>query len=69
MNTDQIHPTHPSHYFFLGLGAALGSAVGLIIGVVLMFWYGERIQQCMQRGVRRISGNNDDRPNLDVFLQ
>jgi len=49
-------------------GAALGSALGLVIGSLLTFWLGEGTVRALQRGVRRISGD-DGHPNFDLLLQ
>ena len=49
-------------------GAALGSALGLIIGSALTFWLGEGTVRMIQRGLRRISGD-DGHPSFDLLLQ
>jgi hypothetical protein len=55
-------------YLFFGLGAALGSAVGLILGTLLTFWFGEGTLRAIQRGLRRLTGG-DDHPNFELLLQ
>ncbi|MEF3273648.1 MAG: hypothetical protein K6356_04500 [Chloroflexus sp.] len=49
-------------------GAALGSALGLIIGSVLTFWLGEGALRAVQRGLRRLGGDNG-RPHFDLLMQ
>jgi hypothetical protein len=49
-------------------GAALGSALGLVVGSVLTFWLGEGTLRALQRGVRRLGGD-DGQPNFDLLLQ
>jgi membrane protein YqaA with SNARE-associated domain len=54
-------------FLLFGLGAALGSAVGLILGSLLTFWIGEGTLRAIQRGFRRLSGG--DHPNFEALLQ
>lgn len=49
-------------------GAALGSALGILVGSLLTFWIGDGTVRAVQRGIRRISGD-DSRPNFDLLLQ
>jgi len=49
-------------------GAALGSALGLIVGSVLTFWIGEGAARAIQRGLRRLGGD-DGRPHFDLLMQ
>jgi hypothetical protein len=49
-------------------GAALGSALGLVVGSLLTFWLGDGTVRAVQRGIRRISGD-DGHPNFDLLLQ
>ncbi len=51
-----------------GLGAALGSAIGLILGSLLTFWFGDETVRVIQRSLRRLTGD-DDRPNFEMLLQ
>ncbi|MEI8307587.1 MAG: hypothetical protein WCF99_11045 [Chloroflexales bacterium] len=53
---------------FFAVGAALGSAFGLVLGSLLTFWLGEGTVRTIQRGIRRISGD-DGHPNFDLLLQ
>ena len=55
-------------YMLFALGAAAGSAVGLIIGAVLSFWLGDEAVYGMRRAIRRLIGR-DDQPNFELFLQ
>jgi hypothetical protein len=54
--------------FLFAAGAALGSALGLVIGSLLTFWLGDGTVRAVQRGIRRISGD-DGHPNFDLLLQ
>lgn len=49
-------------------GAAFGSALGLVVGSLLTFWLGEGTVRAIQRGIRRISGD-DGHPSFDLLLQ
>lgn len=55
-------------YVSFGFGAALGSAIGLILGSILTFWIGEGTLRAVQRGLRRLTGE-DDQPNFEMLLQ
>lgn len=57
-----------TRYVIFGLGAALGSAVGLILGSLLTYWIGEETVRMIQRAFRRTTGG-DDRPNFEMLLQ
>lgn len=57
-----------ARYILFGLGAACGSALGLILGSLLTFWIGEETLRAVQRGLRRLTGG-DDRPNFEMLLQ
>lgn len=57
-----------TQYMLFALGAALGSAFGLIIGSLLTFWLGEEALRALQRRIRRVTGG-DDQPSLDLMLQ
>lgn len=56
------------NYVLFALGAAAGSAVGLVLGSVLAYWLGEDTVRAISRGLRRISGR-DREPNFELFLQ
>lgn len=60
--------SQPAQYVLFGIGVALGSAFGLVLGSLLTLWLGEGLIRVFQRGLRRITGN-DDRPSLDLFMQ
>jgi hypothetical protein len=55
-------------YLLFALGAAAGSAVGLIIGAFVSFWLGEEAAEGLKRTVRRLLGR-DDHVNFELFLQ
>lgn len=57
-----------TRYLLFGLGAALGSAIGLILGSLLTFWVGEETVRAVQRGLRRLTGG-EDHPNFEMLLQ
>jgi hypothetical protein len=57
-----------TRYLLFGLGAALGSAIGLILGSLLTFWIGEETVRAVQRGFRRLTGDGDS-PNFEMLLQ
>jgi hypothetical protein len=56
------------HFILFASGAALGSALGLVVGSLLTFWLGEGTVRALQRGMRRLSGD-DGHPNFDLLLQ
>jgi len=49
-------------------GAGLGGALGLVLGSLLTYWLGENTVRVVQRGIRRISGD-DGHPSFDLLLQ
>jgi hypothetical protein len=53
---------------FFAAGAAVGSALGLVVGSLLTFWLGDGTVRAIQRGIRRISGD-DGHPSFDLLLQ
>ncbi|MCU0493657.1 MAG: hypothetical protein MUD01_18875 [Chloroflexaceae bacterium] len=55
-------------YLFFAVGAATGSAFGLILGSLLTYWVGEGTVRAIQRLFRRMMGR-DDRPSFDLLLQ
>jgi hypothetical protein len=57
-----------TRYVLFGIGAALGSAVGLVLGSLLAYWIGDEAVRAIQRGFRKITGG-DDRPNFEMLLQ
>jgi hypothetical protein len=56
------------HYVLFALGAAAGSAVGLVLGSVLAYWLGEDTVRAIGRGLRRLTGRERE-PNFELFLQ
>lgn len=50
-----------------GIGAAVGSALGIILGSLLTFWIGEGTLRAVQRGLRRLTGG--DHPDFEALLQ
>lgn len=57
-----------TRYLLFGVGAALGSAIGLILGSLLTFWIGEGAMRAIQNGFRRLTGGGDE-PNFEMLLQ
>jgi membrane protein YqaA with SNARE-associated domain len=55
-------------YVSFGIGAALGSALGLLLGSLLTYWLGEGTVRMIQRGLRRMSGD-DNHPNFEMLAQ
>lgn len=55
-------------YLLFALGAATGSAVGLIIGALISFWLGDEAVDGLKRAFRRLLGR-DPQPNFELFLQ
>lgn len=55
-------------FILFAAGAALGSALGLVVGSLLTFWLGDGTVRAVQRGIRRISGD-DGHPSFDLLLQ
>ena len=55
-------------YLLFALGAAAGSAVGLIVGALVSFWLGDEAAEGLKRMVRRLLGQ-DDHVNFELFLQ
>ncbi|MBO9337078.1 MAG: hypothetical protein J7455_20865 [Roseiflexus sp.] len=56
-----------THYVIFGLGAAAGSAVGLVLGSILTYWLGKGTVRLVQRVFRRFTGG--DQPNFEMLLQ
>ncbi len=55
-------------YILFALGAAVGSAIGLIIGALTTFWLGEEAVEGLKRAIRHLL-RRDDRVNFELFLQ
>ncbi len=56
------------HSLLFVLGAALGSALGLVVGALLTFWLGQQTVRLVQRTLRRITGE-DEQPSFELLLQ
>lgn len=63
-----MRATARDRYVVFALGAATGSAVGLIIGALVSFWLGEDAVDGLKRALRRLFGR-DRQPNFELFLQ
>ncbi len=57
----------PNDILIFSLGAAIGSALGIVLGSLLTFWIGEETLRVAQRGLRRLT--NGDHPNFEMLLQ
>ncbi|MCS6839510.1 MAG: hypothetical protein NZ699_16570 [Roseiflexus sp.] len=62
-----MNASRRTHYIIFGLGAAVGSAVGLVLGSILTYWLGEGTVRLVQRTFRRLNGG--DQPNFEMLLQ
>lgn len=60
--------TARDRYVLFALGAATGSAVGLIIGALLSFWLGDEAVDGLKRALRHLFGR-EQQPNFELFLQ
>jgi len=65
--THTMNASKRTHYVIFGLGAAVGSAVGLVLGSILTYWLGEGTVRLVQRVFRRFTGG--DQPNFEMLLQ
>jgi divalent metal cation (Fe/Co/Zn/Cd) transporter len=63
-----MRATVRDRYVLFALGAATGSAVGLIVGALISFWLGEEAVDGLKRAFRRLLGR-DRHPNFELFLQ
>jgi hypothetical protein len=63
-----MRATARDRYLLFALGAATGSAVGIIIGALVSFWLGEEAVDGLKRAVRHALGR-DQQPNFELFLQ
>ncbi len=57
-----------ARYSLFGIGAAVGSAIGFVLGSLIAYWIGEEAVRTIQRGIRHLTGN-DDHPNFETLLQ
>ena len=55
-------------FILFASGAAVGSALGFIVGSALTFWLGEGTARALQRGIRRLGGD-DGHPHFDLLAQ
>jgi hypothetical protein len=60
--------TARDRYVLFALGAATGSAVGLIVGALISFWLGDEAVDGLKRAFRHMLGR-DPQPNFELFLQ
>ena len=61
-------PVRHTRAVSFGIGAAVGSALGMLLGSVITYWLGEMTIRAIQRGIRRMSGA-DDHPNFEALAQ
>lgn len=64
----RIAVSRRKRFVLFAAGAAFGSALGLVVGSVLTFWVGENTLRAVQRGLRRLGGD-DGHPSFDLLLQ
>ncbi len=60
--------TARDRYVLFALGAATGSAIGLVLGALISFWLGEEAVDGLKRAFRHLLGR-DQQPNFELFLQ
>jgi hypothetical protein len=60
--------TARDRYVLFAIGAATGSAVGLVIGALVSFWLGDEAVDGLKRAFRHLLGR-DQHPNFELFLQ
>jgi hypothetical protein len=65
---EAMQPAARDRYLLFALGAATGSAVGLIIGALVSFWLGDEAIEGLRRAFRYLFGR-DRQPNFELFLQ
>lgn len=65
-----MHSTEPqsTRYILFAVGAAFGSALGLVAGAILMLWLGEGTTRFFQRLLRRFS-RDGEHPDFRLLLQ
>jgi hypothetical protein len=63
-----MEATARDRYLLFALGAAIGSAVGLVAGALLSFWLGDEAADGLRRAFRHLLGR-DEQPNFELFLQ
>lgn len=60
--------TARDRYVLFALGAASGSAVGLVVGALITFWLGDEAVDGLKKAIRHLLGR-DRQPNFELFLQ
>jgi hypothetical protein len=65
-----MHSTVPqsTRYILFAVGAAFGSALGLVTGAILMLWLGEGATRLFRRLLRRFP-RDDEHPDFRLLLQ
>jgi hypothetical protein len=63
-----MEATARDRYVLFALGAATGSALGLVIGALISFWLGDEAVDGLKRAFRHLLGRNQQ-PNFELFLQ
>ena len=63
-----MEATARDRYVLFALGAATGSALGLIVGALISFWLGDEAVDGLKRAFRHLLGRNQQ-PNFELFLQ
>jgi hypothetical protein len=63
-----MRATARDRYLLFALGAAVGSAMGLILGAFATFWLGEEAADGLKRAFQHLLGR-DRQPNFELFLQ
>ncbi|PLS83663.1 MAG: hypothetical protein CYG59_00560 [Chloroflexi bacterium] len=63
-----MEATARDRYVLFALGAATGSALGLVVGALISFWLGDEAVDGLKRAFRHLLGRNQQ-PNFELFLQ
>lgn len=60
--------TRRKRFLLFVTGAVLGSAVGVVIGALFTYWFGEETVRVVKREVRRLLGRAD-RPDFNLLME
>lgn len=63
-----MEATARDRYVLFALGAATGSAIGLVLGALISFWLGDEAVDGLKRAFRHLLGR-EQQPNFELFLQ
>lgn len=60
--------TERDRFVLFAVGAAVGSAAGLVVGALVSFWLGDEAVDGLKRAFRHLLGR-DRQQNFELFLQ